>query len=174
MKKYLLTLLLVLVGCLTAMAGSDIKVTEGNKKFLKTAEGNAVLVFDWDGATFDNKEPLTSKFSNLEELKKVAWNGFAETFNEKSKKVKVVADEANAKYKFAMKVTNMDQYFKVMGFVPGNATKVWGTMTITDLSTGEVLAIIEVKEVNGGANPSPDGSFSDCFEELAKQVSKLK
>lgn len=117
-------MLLVLVGCMTAMAGSDIKVTEGNKKFLKTAEGNAILVFDWEGATFDNKEPLASKFSNLEELKNVAWNGFTETFNEKCKKVIIVADETNVKYKSAMKVTNIDQYFKVIGFVPGNATKV--------------------------------------------------
>lgn len=174
MKKVMLSMLLVLVGCMTAMAGSDIKVIEGNKKFLKTAEGNAVLVFDWDGATFDNKQPLAEKFSNLEDLKKIAWNGFVETFNEKSQKVKVVVEENGAKYQFSMKVSNMDQYFKVMGFIPGNATKVWGTMTVTDLSTGDVLAIIEVKEVNGGANPSPDGSFSDCFEELAKQVSKLK
>lgn len=174
MRKVIISMLLVLVGCMTAMAGSDIKVIEGNKKFLKTAEGNAVLVFDWDGATFDNKQPLAEKFSNLEGLKKIAWSGFEETFNEKSKKVKIVADENGAKYRFSMKVTNMDQYFKVMGFIPGNATKVWGTLTVTDLSTGEVLAVIEVKEVNGGANPSPDGSLSDCFEELAKQVSKLK
>ena len=68
----------------------------------------------------------------------------------------------------------MDQYFKVMGFIPGNATKVWGTMNVTDLQTGETIAVIEVKEVNGGANPSPNGSFSDCFEELAKQIVKLK
>ena len=174
MKKCLFTMLLVFLGCVTAMAGSDIKVTEGNKKFLKTAEGNAVLVFDWEGATYDGKEPLTSKFPNLEELKKVAWNGFTETFNEKCKKVKVVADETNAKYKFSMKVTKMDQYFKVMGFIPGNATKVWGVMTVTNLSSGEVLAVVEVTEVDGGANPSPDGSFSDCFEDLAKQMSKLK
>ena len=167
-------MLFVLIGCMAAMAGSDIKVLEGNKKFLKGAEGNAVLVFNWEGATFDNKQPLTEKFTDLENLKNVAWKGFAETFNEKSKKVKVVREEADAKYKFTMDVKNMDQYFKVMGFIPGNATKVWGTMTVTDLSTGETIAVIEVTEVNGGANPSPDGSFSDCFEELAKQVAKLK
>ena len=76
-------MLLVLVGVMTAMAGSDIKVTEGNKKFLKTAEGNAILVFDWEGATFDNKEPLASKFSNLEELRsclKFIQNSFMGSF----------------------------------------------------------------------------------------------
>lgn len=68
----------------------------------------------------------------------------------------------------------MDQYFKVMGFIPSNATKVWGTLTVIDLSTNTVIAVVEVNEVDGGANPSYDGTFSDCFEELAKQVTKLK
>lgn len=174
MKKILCAMLLAIGGCMTAMAGSDIRVTEGDKKFLKTVRGNAELVFNWDEATFDNTEPLSSKFSNLEELKKVAWNGFAETFNEKSSNVKVVRGGSDIQYRFLMKVSNMDQYFKVMGFIPSPATKVWGEMIVTDITTGDVIAKIEVKEVDGGANPSPDGTFSDCFEELAKQVSKLK
>lgn len=174
MKKYFLALLIAFVGHMAAIADSGIRVTQGEKKFLKAAEGNAVLTFDYDGATYANKEPLTSKFNNLEELKKVGWNGFATIFNERVRKVKVVEDGAEARYKFSMKVTNMDQYFKITGFIPSNATKVWGVMTITDLSSGEVLASIEISEVDGGANPSPSGSFSDCFEELAKQVSKLR
>lgn len=174
MKKYLFTVLLALVGSLTAMAGLDIKVIEGDKKFMKSASGDVVLVFDWEGATYDNKMPLESQFTDLERLKPHAWYGFVEVFNEKAKNMKIVKDEAAAKYKFAMKVTNMDRYIKVMGFVPGPATKVWGTLTVTDLSNGEVIAVIQVTEVDGGANPSPDGSFSDCFEELAKQMTKLK
>lgn len=164
----------MLVGCMTAFAGSDIKVVDGDKKFLKTAEGNAVLVINWDDATYDDKMPLAVHFSELENLKKIGWSGFAEEFNDRSKKVKVVKNEADAKYKFTLDVKKMDQYFKVMGFIPGNATKVWGTLTVTDLSNGNKIAVIDVKEVDGGANPSPDGSFSDCFEELGKQVSKLK
>lgn len=176
MKKIILMMLFIIVGSAASMAGSDIKVIKGNPKFLKGAEGNAVLVFDWKGATYDNKQPLTEKFTNLDELKEVAWKGFSETFNDKSKKVKIVPNdqEKTAKYQFSMKVTNMDQYFKVMGFIPGNATKAWGTLTVTDLTTNEVVAVITVTEVDGGANPSPNESFSDCFEELAKQVAKCK
>lgn len=48
-----------------------------------------------------------------------------------------------------MKVKNMDQYFKVMGFIPSNATKVWGTLTVIDLSTNTVIAVVEVNEVDG-------------------------
>lgn len=117
--------------------------------------------------------PLGEKWK-IDEVKKIAVFGFMEEFNDRCKKVEVVGDATDAKYKFTMKVTKMDQYFKVMGFVPGNATKVWGEFTITDIATGEVLVKAKIDEVNGGANPSPDGSISDCFEELGKEVSRIK
>lgn len=173
MKK-ILFLLVALVSSLTASAGLDISVTQGDKKFFKTAEGNAVLELLWDGATYDGKMPLEEKFTNLSYLKKVAYNGFEETFNDKSKKFKIVKDQSAAKYKITMKVSKMDQYFKVMGFIPGNATKVWGTLTVTEIATGNVVLVVNVDEVDGGANPSPDETFSDCFEELAEQLTKLK
>ena len=173
MKKITLTLIAILCVFLSTFA-SDINVIKGDKKFFKTASGNALLEFVWEGAQYDNKMALEEHYSDLENLKKVAWNGFVETFNAKSKTVKIVKNAADAKYKMTMKVVNMDSYFKVMGFIPAPATKVWGGFTITDIATGEVLVEINVKEVDGGANPSPDGTFSDCFEELGKQVSKLK
>lgn len=173
MKKVLFTLISVL--CLfTSAFASNINVIKGDKRFFKSASGNAILEFIWDDAQYDNKMALEEHYSDLENLKKVAWSGFVETFNEKCKTVKVVKNATIAKYKMTMKVENMDSYTKVMGFIPAPATKVWGIFTITDIKTGEVLVIIKVKEVNGGANPSPDGTFSDCFEELGKQVSKLK
>lgn len=174
MKKILLALVAVFMVSVNAMAGLDIKVTKGDKKFFKTAQGGAIVEFVWDGATYDKKEPLGNHFGNLKELMNVAMEGFTDTFNDKCKKVKVVGSKDEAQYKFTMKIENMDQYYKVMGFIPGNATKVWGVMTITDIQTGEELVVIDVNEVDGGANPNPTGSFSDCFEELAEQVAKLK
>lgn len=173
MKKITFTLIAVLCALTSAFA-SDIKVIKGDKKFFKTASGNAVLEFVWEAAQYDNKMALEEHYANLENLKRVAWDGFVETFNEKCKTVKVVKNTTDAKYKMTMKVENMDSYTKVMGFVPAPATKVWGIFTITDIASGEVLIEIIVDEVDGGANPSPDGTFSDCFEELGKQVSKLK
>lgn len=174
MKKYLLTMVMCFAVCMCAMAGSNIKVTQGDKKIFKTASGNAVVEFVWDGATYDNKQPLTEKYNNLEELKPIAWKGFQNAFNKSCKKVKVVEDAADATYKFTIKVTNMDQYFKVMGFVPGNATKAWGTLTITDVKSGQVLVEGTFSGIDGGANLSPDGTFEDCFEEVARQVARLK
>ena len=157
------------------MAGLDIKVVQGDKKFFKTAEGNAVLDFHFENAKYDNKKPLSEKFGDVANVKKIALNGFTETFNDKSKRIKVVEDnKAGAKYKFTFEVSNMDQYYKVMGFIPGNATKVWGKFTVTDIETNQVMVVIDVDEVDGGASPSPDETISDCFEEVATQLNKLK
>lgn len=97
---------------------------------------------------------MAEHFTNLDELKSIAWDGFIEEFNDRCKTVKVVKSDKAADYKFVMQVKKMNQYFKVMGFIPGNATKVWGTLTVTDQKTNEVIVVIEVEEVNGGANPS--------------------
>jgi len=174
MKKLLFTLLIMCVTVATAMAGSDIKVLKGDKKFFKTAQGTAQLEIVWDQAKYDNRMPLTEQFKDMTKYAEASWNGFYETFNDKCKKVKVVRAANSYDYKFTMRVSNVDQYLKVMGFVPGPATKIWGTLTISDAKTGEELVIIDVDYVDGGASPSPFESFSDSFEKLAEEVAHLK
>lgn len=171
--KRLFTCVLVSMMALVAMAGSDLHIMKGDAKFFKTASGTAVVKFDFEGATYDAKMPLSEKW-DVERVARIAKSGFSETFNDKSKKVKIVADDAAANYVINYKVTKMDQYFKVMGFIPGFATKNWGTITITDAASGEVLLQVDVVECDGGANPSPDETISDSFEDAAKQLAKFK
>ena len=156
-----------------AMAGSDLKVVNGNKKFIKENRGNAILEFNYDDATYDGKEPLTNKFPDIENLKKLSWDGFVEEFNDRCKTVKVVRGEKDAQYKILIKITKIDQIFNVMGIIPGHCIRAWGTVTITDIKTNGTMLTLEIDEIDGGANPSPDGAYSDCFEELGKQMSKL-
>lgn len=175
MKKTLLTLALLCVACISAFAGG-IKVTGGDKKIFKHISGNAVLEFIFDNATFADKMPLQedSRFQDIEHVKEVAMNGFKQDFNDECENVKVVDSAADAQYKITLKVTKMDQYVKITGFIPAPATKTWGVMTISDLKTGEILTTVEVNAVNGGANPSPDGCISDSFEELGEKVGGLQ
>lgn len=56
MKKYLLTLLLAIAGCVTVMAGDDIKLSEGSIAPLKDG-GIASVVIDMADTQFDNKMP---------------------------------------------------------------------------------------------------------------------
>ena len=155
-----------------AVAGG-VKAMSGDKKFFKAATGTAVLDFQFDKAKYDNKMDLSEKFTDIDGLKKIAISGFTETFNEKSKGIQVVKDEG-AKYIFRLEVTNMDQYYKVMGFIPGNSTKVWGTFKVIEASSNEEVLVVNVDDVEGGANPDARETISDCFEELAKLLFKLK
>ena len=166
--------MLLCVVSIAAMAGSGLKVVKGDKKFFKTAEGNASLEFVWDGATYDDRMPLTDYYTNLNDLEKAAWQWFRDEFNDHCKKVKVVETTNDVKYKITIKVTKMDMYVKVMSFVPGNATKAWGTVTITDAATGEQLMVADFNKIDGGANPTERGSFGDCFKDLAQRLYKCK
>ena len=175
MKRMVVSMALVCLACVSAWAGG-IKVVSGDKKVFKNAEGSAVLEIVFDGATYDDKMPLAEneKFSDMASVKKIAMAGFTEYFNKKSKSVKISESADGAKYKISLQVSKMDQYVKVMGFIPAPATKTWGTLTITDLATGQVLTTVEVNAVDGGANPSPDGCISDSFEKIGEEVAKLK
>lgn len=171
--KRIFTCMLVSMMALVAMAGSNLHILKGDAKFFKTASGTAIVKFDFEGATYDGKMPLSDKF-DIERVARIAKSGFSETFNDKSKKVKIVADDSVVNYVINYKVTKMDQYFKVMGFIPGMATKNWGTITVTDAASGEILLQVDVVECDGGASPSPDETISDSFEDTAKQFARFK
>ena len=172
MKKILLSLIALAFAFNYAAAG--VKTKSGDKKFFKTATGTAVLDIKFDNAKYDNKMDLSEKFTDIDGLKKIAISGFTETFNEKSKGIQIVKEEG-AKYVFRFDVTNMDQYWKTFGvIIPGFSTKVWGTFKVIDSATNEEVLVVSVDEVDGGASPDARETLSDSFEEVAKQLFKLK
>jgi len=173
MKKLIVSLVLLCMACGFAVAG-DLKVTQGNKKFFKTAEGLALLEINWDDCTYDNRESLQSRYGDFTPYANASRSGFIQDFDKDVKHVKITEDASKANYKVTIKVDKVDQYIKVTGLIPGPATKIWGTLTITDTKSGEVLLVVKIDECNGGASPSPFESFSDSFESLAQQLAKFK
>jgi len=157
-----------------AFAGNPLKVTNGDKKFFKTAEGDCLLEVIYDGASFDGKMPLTEKYSDVDNKKKISYDGFVEEFDDNSKKVKITKDAASAKYKMTIKVTKIDEFLNVMGFVAGPCIRVWGTLTITDVKGGEPLLVVDIDEIDGGSAFNVDRAFNDTFGELGKRIAKLK
>lgn len=172
MKKILLTILTLCLAGVSAFAGSDLSVVNGDKKFFKNASGKVNLVIDWSQATFDDRMTLEEKFGDMTDRKAASRSGFIQDFSKIFKNLPIV--DGDADYKIEIMVSKIDQYIKVMGFIPGPATKTWGTLTVTDLRTGEALLTIAINECDGGASPSPDESFSDSFESIACQLAKLK
>ena len=173
MKKVFVVMCMMLVG-ITAFAGNPLKVIGGDKKFFKTAEGGALLEISYDGASFDGKKPLTEKYSDIPEKCKISYDGFVEEFSEKCKKVQIVKSAKEAKYKISIKVTKVDEFVNVMGWIAGPCIRVWGTLTITDINGGAPLLVVDIDEIDGGSATSTDGAFEDTFNELGRRIAKLK
>lgn len=173
MKKVFVTMCMMLIG-MAAFAGNPLKVTSGDKKFFKTAEGGALLEINYDGASFDGKMPLTDKYSDIPGKCKISYNGFVEDFSRNSKNVQIVKNASEAKYKISVKVTKVDEFINPMGWVVGPCIRVWGTLTITDIKGGAPLLVVDIDEIDGGSATSTDGAFEDTFNELGKRIAKLK
>lgn len=157
-----------------AIAGNPIKVISGNKKFFKNAEGNVLLEIKYDGASFDGKMPLTEKYPDVDAKTIISYNGFIEEFSERNDDLTFVKNEAEANYKITIQVTKVDEFFNVMGFIPGPCIRVWGTLTVTDVKTGESLLVVDIDEIDGGSAPTTDRAFNDTFGELGEKIAKLK
>ena len=157
-----------------AFAANPLKVVNGDKKFFKNAEGTVFLEVIYEGASFDDKMPLTEKYDNMEEKTTLSYNGFIEEFSERNDKLQFVKTEEEATYKMTIRVTKVDEFINVMGFIPGPCIRVWGTLTVTDVKTGESLIVVEIDEIDGGSAPTSDRAFNDTFGELGEKIAKLK
>ena len=172
MKKYLLTALLAVVGCLAVMAGDDIKLTEGSVASLKDG-GVASLVIDMADAKYDNKMPLREdgRFANVDEQLPECSSEFIREFNKNSKNFLMTADESEAKYLFVVTITNFDTFVIVLSFMGGVVIKLWGSVSIKKKSTGETVAFFTIdEENNSGFNYSL--ALEEGFEGIAKYLAK--
>lgn len=172
MKKILMTLVVAAMA-LNVFAANPLKVKDGDKKFFKKSKGDCLLEVIYTGASFDGKMPLTEKYNDIDNKTTVSYNGFVEEYNDRQKNLPVVKDATNAKYKITIQVTKIDEFYNVMGFIPGPCIRVWGTLTVTDINDGSTLLVVDIDEIDGGSAPNVDRAFNDTFGELGKKIAKL-
>lgn len=172
MKKILVTLIMALFA-VNAFAANPLKVKDGDKKFFRKAKGECLLEVIYTGASFDGKKPLTEKYQDIDNKTTISYEGFIEEYSERNKNLPIVTDAANAKYKITIQVTKVDEFINIMGFIPGPCIRVWGTLTVTDLSNGDTLLVVDIDEIDGGSAPTVDRAFNDTFGELGKKIAKL-
>mgnify|MGYP004447654249 CR=1 FL=1 len=177
MKRFISVFAIFLSFVIAFASEKTFTLVEGDLNPIKGG-GNIFVTFDFEDATYDNKEPLAVHYENLSELIVKVLSDFNQTLQKKAKKINVVDKVTEAEYTVTVKVNNMDCYFKVMSFVPGSDTKMWGFVTIKDNVTGENIAVIKITECDGGRDFSVDDSFVKCFhkvgEELGKAMNKGK
>ena len=173
MKRLVLMAFMTIIATV-AYAANPIKVVSGDKKFFKSAEGNVYLEVKYEGASFDDKMPLTEKYDDMESKTTISYNGFIEEFTDNNKKMKFVTTDSEATYKMTIQVTKIDEFINVMGWIPGPCIRVWGTLTVTDVKSGESLLVVEIDEIDGGSAPTTDRAFNDAFGKLGEKIAKLK
>lgn len=172
MKKYLITILLAIAECVTAMAGNDIKLTEGTIAPLKDG-GVASLVIDMADTQYDNKRPLRQdeRFADVDEQLPECKKEFIREFNDNTKNFRMTSNADEAQYEFIVKITNLDTYINVMSFKGGIGIKLWGSVTIKNKKTGENIAVFTMdEENNSGFNYQL--ALEEGFEGIAKYLAK--
>lgn len=168
MKKILLTIFATVIGCLTAMAGSELKVEKGDKKDLK--ENVKVYInFDWEGATWDNRIPLTEQLGgDYQDNINGAEDAFISEFN-KIKGMILSKDPTDSEYTAIFKTTKMDGHMGV-GLKIGWESIVWGTFTI--YKDGTIIYQVKITDFEGPKDLSRDDSISKVYKKLAQKIKK--
>lgn len=176
MKRIISTLIALFV-CMSMLAGNPLKVTSGkqNLKEIMASAGTALVEYDWTTTMYDNKVSIKDKFADdCDFVVNDCSQSFINGFNAKSKGLKLTTENAGAKYKFLLKVDNVDSFFAAMRFVPRHEAKMWGKLTIVSTENNETLAEINIVEAEDGA----DFVFKECFGKtffiLGEKVAKLK
>lgn len=178
MKKFILSMLCTVVGCMAAIAGDDIKLVNGSVASLKNG-GTGCVVLDMTETTFDNKSPLRSdaRFHNVDAQLPECTSEFIREFNGTSKKFKLADNKEDAQYEFYVKITNLDVFVNVMSFKGGVGIKLWGDVVIKDKSTGENVAEFQIdEESNSGFTYqiALEEGFEGIAKFLAKKINKGK
>ncbi len=178
MKKLIITVFLITVGWLSAIAGDEIKLTEGSLSSLKDG-GVGCVVIDIKDTTFDNKMPLRKddRFREIDDYIPECTKEFVREFNDNTKKFTMTENVDEAKYEFLVKIDNLDTYINVMSFKGGIGIKVWGSITITDIATGHQVAAFDIDEENNSGftyNIAVEETFEGIAKFLAKKIKKGK
>lgn len=178
MKKILVAMLFAFAGCISAMAGDDIKLKEGSIAGL-SAGGVGTVTIDMKDTKFDNKKPLRKdeRFRNIDEDLPECTSEFIREFNDNSKKFKLTENAGDAQYEFLVTITNLDVFVNVMSFKGGVGVKMWGTVTIKDKKSGSNVAVYSIDEYDNSGftyQVAVEETFEGIAKFLAKKIKKGK
>ncbi len=176
MKRFVLSLC-VMVSAIVCLAGNPLKniVGKENLKAIMTDKAEACVVYDWSAAKYDQTKDLKAELADdYDFVISDSEAKFVTGFNQKTKGLHLSTDAANAKYKFVLKITNLDRRFAVMAFIPKHEGKIWGSLEILDNATGKSLVTITIDEAEEGYDFVPKECIGATFMNLGKLVAKLK
>ncbi len=176
MKKNLTLLLFMLIG-MVAIAGNPFKGFTGkeNLKGIMETDGSAQLVFDWSEAKYDYTKDLKEGLKeDYDFVLSDCFGKYMDGFNSKSKHLKLSTSDNGVKYKFVLKITNIDKRFQPFGFVPKHEGLMWGKLEIVDIATQQVVSTVDIFKAMDGTDFVPKECFGATFYLLGNKTAKLK
>ena len=173
MKKTFLMVFTILF-CSNVFAG-DFELTSGRSAWrsaLKQRESVYVEI-DWSKCEYDNDELVKEYWEeeDYEEITDKVLESFIEKFNDKSKRLKAVEKRKGAKYKMVVNMVNVDSFFSAVNFTfPGYKGKIWGSVKVIEVSSGNTIMQAEFDEIKGGRSFVRNNCYAYAFEDLAEEL----
>lgn len=173
MKKLILFIVGIMAS-LNSMAGSDIKLKAGSTSFLgETA--SAVVQMDFSSARWEEDEDFKTWCGEDYEVRvKTAVDNFIDAFNVNSKGLKIVKEQASAKYVMAFTIKNLERHQSFSGTWGQGKVSVTATLDIINAQTNEKVCTLFIDGYGSGKDYTTTDAIGKCFKGLGKQLAKQK
>lgn len=174
MKKNILMVVCAILFCSSVFAG-DFDLTSGRSAWRSALKqkANVYVEIDWSKCEYDNDELVKEYWEeeDYEEITDKVLESFIEKFNDKSKRLKAVEEKKGAKYKMVINMSNVDTFFSAVNFsLPGYKGKIWGSVKVIEVSSGNTIMEAEFDEIKGGRDFVRNDCYAKAFEDLAKEL----
>lgn len=172
MKKNLLLMVCMLMAAFSAMAGSKVKIADGDKDVLKET-AVAALKIDYSSAVWEDQGDFkTWCGSDYDDRVTKTTTAYVESFNSNSKGLQIGA--SNVKYDMVFNIKSMERHQSFTGVWGQCKVYVTGTISIIDKTSGKTVLTINVDKCGGGTDFVVTDGMVKCFKSLGKEVAKLK
>lgn len=172
--KNMVSLLIMLLSCMTAFA--DIDITSGNSSFLDE-ETTAIVVFDYNEASW-GEEAYYEQWcgDDFDKRVKLGYGSFILGFNKESSKLKIKQEDASAKYRITIRINKLEENKGAIlkgGMWGRYYISCFGSIIVEEIATGEVVCTAIIKDEEGDRDLVIEDRLAKCFNALGKAITKM-
>ena len=171
MRKIIFTIIALTFSVFVSAA--RLEILSGDVNVLKE-NATCSFVLDLTNATFERKENFKDWCGiNYDERVYLMETAFPESFNKKTKGLRIVTDESSAKYKI---VLHIDNFVRKMGRMYGASAwmRIDGYISIVEMGTNKEVLRIGINKFYGDQDFKETDRFPKAVSVLAEKIHKLK
>lgn len=169
--RALMVAALLTVGAASADAKNPLKVKSGDEDVFNDKKSTAIYTVDLKGATWEEEETFEA-YSGDEYAKRVeiisqAWK------NEAGEELNLKAVDSDARYTVCLRIDNFEQKQALTSTWGRMYIRIYGTITVTDNTTGEAVCVITVDGSGGDPDYVQNDRFPKTIKELVENIDDL-